>query len=153
MARQRYRSGDWFAVPVGEGTYVLGRIARQKGGIVFGYFFEPPFDHVPSLDEIGSRSAADSPTQMLFSHLGLRDGEWPVLGQQGDWKPDEWPLVEFERRIDDKLYAVRWDEETLNDELSSVRIDSSEAGSRPSDALAGAGAAVARLRRALGIDA
>jgi hypothetical protein len=152
MARQRYRNGDWFAAPLGDGTYALGRIARQHGGIVFGYFFAPPFDHVPSLDEVGSRTAADSATQMLFSHLGLRDGEWPILGQAGDWEPAEWPLVEFERRIDDKLFAVHWDEETLNDEVSSVRIDPSEAGRRPSDALAGAGAAVARLRRLLGVE-
>jgi hypothetical protein len=150
VARQRYRDGDWFAVPLGDGTYALGRIARSKSGIVFGYFFGPPLDHVPSLDEVGSRTAADSVTQMLFSHLGLRDGEWPVLGQT-EWNPEEWPLVEFERRIDDKLYAVRWNEETLNDEISSVRLDPSEAGQRPSDALAGAGAAVARLRRALGV--
>ena len=151
MTRQRYRTGDWFAVPLGDGTYVLGRIVRQEGGIVFGYFFAPPLDHVPTLDEVGARAARDSATQMLFSHLGLRDGEWPLLGQEGDWDPDEWPLVEFERRIDDKLYAVRWDEETLNHELSVVPIDAGEAGSRPSDALAGAGAAVARLRRALGV--
>ena len=150
MARQRYREGDWFAVPLGDGTYALGRIARHHGGIVFAYFFAPPFDHVPALDEAEARTAADASTQMLLSHLGLRDGEWPVLGQ-GEWKREEWPLVEFERQIDDKLFAVRWDDETLSEEVESRRIDASEAGSRPSDALAGAGAAVARLRRLLGV--
>ena len=149
MAGQRYREGDWFAVPLGDGTFVPGRIARHHRGIVFGYFF-PPVTHLPTVDELASLRAADSATQMLFSHLGLRDGEWPVLGQTGDWDPGEWPMVEFERRVDDRLYAIRWDEETLNKELSAVPVDPSEAGRRPWDALAGAGAAVARLRRLLG---
>jgi hypothetical protein len=148
VAAQRYREGDWFAVPLGDGTYVPGRIARHHRGIVFGYFF-PPVDRVPASDELATLRAADSAAQMLFSHLGLRDGEWPVLGQTGDWDPDEWPLVEFERRVDDTVYAIRWDEETLNEEVSSVRLDPAEAGKRPSDALAGAGAAVSRLRRLL----
>jgi hypothetical protein len=145
-ARQRYHEGDWFAVPLDEGTFVPGRIARHHRGILFAYFFAP-LDHVPTLDELGSLTAADSATQMLLSHLDLRDGAWPVIGQPGEWDPDAWPMVEFERRVDDAVYAIRWDDETLSEEVSSVRIDASEAGARPSDALAGSGAAVSRLRR------
>ena len=81
----RYREGDWFAAPLGDGTYVLGRIARHSKGIIFGYFFAPPFDHAPTLEEAAGRRAEESFTQFLFSHLGLRDGTWSVLGQTGDW--------------------------------------------------------------------
>ena len=94
---------------------------------------------------------------MLVSHLDLRDGAWPVLGQAGDWDPSAWPLVEFERRVEgpgggpETLYAIRWDERTLNEEVSARPIDPSEAGSRPRDVLSGAGAAVAKLRHALGL--
>src|SRR5262249_58700798 len=49
----RYREGDWFAVPLGDGRYVLGRIARHHRATVLGYFFKPAYDHVPTLDEIG----------------------------------------------------------------------------------------------------
>jgi hypothetical protein len=154
-ARQRYAEGDWFAVPLGDGTYALGRIARHHRGIVFAYFFSPAFDHVPTLDEVGSRPASKSTTQMLLSHMDLRDGDWPVLGQAGSWDPAAWPMVEFERLIEttgrpDVLYVIRWDEDTLTEEASSVRIDPGEAGKRPADLLSGAGAAVVRLRRALG---
>lgn len=152
-SRRPYREGDWFAVPLGDGRYVLGRIARHYRGIVFGYFFLPPYDRVPTLAEAGGRSAADASTQMLFSHLDLRDGVWPVVGQAGGWDPAAWPLVEFERRLEvpgrgDVLYAVRYDEHDLSREVSSERIDPAEAGKRPEDALSGAGAAVVRLREA-----
>jgi hypothetical protein len=133
---------------------VLGRIARHDRGTIFGYFFAPPFDHVPTSEELGDRRAEGSFTQMQFSHLGLRDGEWPVLGQAGEWDRSAWPLLEFERRLEwlgqeDRLYVVRRDEEKLNEMVSERRVDLSEAGKRPRDALAGAGAAVVRLRQEL----
>jgi hypothetical protein len=153
--RQQYREGDWFAVPLGDGTYVLGRISRHSHGIVFGYFFAPAVDHAPTLEEVGERTAEDSFLQMRFSHLGLRDGAWPVLGQSGDWDRDAWPLLEFENRLEvkgrpDVLYAVRLDEETVARMVSRRKVDLSEAGRRPEEALYGDLAAVIELRESLG---
>jgi hypothetical protein len=154
VAKPTYREGDWFAVPLDEDAFALGRIARHHQGIVFAYFFAPAFDHVPTLRETEGLTADHSITPMLVSHLDLRDGAWPVLGQADDWDRLAWPLVEFERRIEGPgggLYAIRWDEETLNEELSAHPIDASEAGLRPRDVLSGAGAAVVKLRHALGL--
>ena len=76
-----------------------------------------------------------------------------MLGQDGDWDPSAWPLVEFERRTEtsdgEALYAIRWDDRTLNEELSARPLDPSEAGATR-DVLSGSGAAVVRLRHALG---
>ena len=154
-SRQRYREGDWFVVPLDDGRCVLGRISRHSYGIVFGYFFAPPFDHEPRLEEVGGRTAADSFLQMRFSHLGLRDGAWPVLGQIGDWDRDAWPLLEFENRLEvkgrpDVLYAIRLDEDTVSRMVSRRKVDLSEAGRRPDQALFGDLAAVIELREALG---
>ena len=93
---------------------------------------------------------------MLVSHLDLRDGAWPVLGQAGDWDPSAWPLVEFERRVEGPRRPrpstrSAGTSETLNEEVSARPIDPSEAGLRPRDVLSGAGAAVAKLRHALGL--
>jgi hypothetical protein len=153
-ARQRYHEGDWFAAPLEDGTFVLGRIARHHRGTILGYFFAPPFDRVPTLDETAGRQAGDSFTQLLFSHLGLRDGEWPVLGQAGTWDRAAWPLLEFERRIDwpgqeDRLYVVRRDEENLNQTVDELRVDLSETGKRPSDSLHGSKAVLVHLQQEL----
>jgi hypothetical protein len=155
VPRQRYREGDWFAVPLGEGTWALGRIAREHRGIVFAYFFAPALRWQPTLEDARGLNAESALTQMLVSHLDLRDGVWPVLGQE-EWDPGAWPMVEFERTMqspgqDERLYAIRWDERTLNEELEARPLDNSEAGKRPRDVLSGSGAAAARLRHALGI--
>lgn len=152
----RYREGDWFAVPLGGEKFALGRIARHHRGIVFAYFFAPAFEHLPTLAETERLTADRALTQMLVSHLDLRDGAWPVLGQEEGWDPGAWPMVEFERRVEppggsEALQAIRWDERTLNEEASARPVDPSEAGSRPPDVLSGAGAAVVRLRHALGL--
>jgi hypothetical protein len=155
VPRQTYREGDWFAVPLGESAWALGRIAREHGGIVFAYFFAPAFEREPTLDDTRDLTAASAFTQMLVSHLDLRDGAWPVLGQEG-WDPDAWPMVEFERTMEapgegERLYAIVWDERTLNEELEARPLEASEAGRRPRDVLSGSGAAIARLRHALGV--
>ena len=152
--RQSYREGDWFAAPLGDGRYVLGRISRHAQGIVFAYFFAPPLDHLPTLEELGERRADDAFTQLRFSDLGLHDGDWPVLGQTGRWDREAWPLLEFENRLDvrggpDVLYAVRLAENTVSREVSVKRVDLSEAGKRPTQDLFGAEAAIIHLREML----
>jgi hypothetical protein len=154
QAAQEYREGDWFAVPLDDGRYVLGRIARHSNSIVFGYFFAPPFDHVPAPAEIGDRRAADSFIQLRFSCLGLERGDWPVLEQSGQWDREGWPLPEFENRLNvpgrpTVLYAIRLDEKTVSREVSRRRIDPKEAGKRPDESLFGTEAAAIRLRQAL----
>ncbi len=151
-----YREGDWFAVPLDDTNYALCRIARHDQGIVFVYVFGPAFDRLPTRADTAELTASDSLTQMLVSHLDLRDGVWPVLGQDEGWDPDAWPMVEFERRVDppgrpEELHAVLWDDRDLTREVSARRLDPSEAGRRPRDTLSGAGAAVVRLRQALGL--
>ena len=152
--KQRVREGDWFAAPLEDGRFVAGRVARYKAPTAFAYFFAPPFDRVPSLEDVAHLEAADSFTQMRFSHLGLRDGRWPVIGGTTAWDPAEWPMVEFERLYEwpdrpSKLFAIRYDERELGRQVEQRPIDLAEAGKRPSDASAGAVAAIVRLRREL----
>jgi hypothetical protein len=154
VPRQAYREGDWFTVPLGEGAWALGRIAREASGIVFAYFFAPALERPATLEDARGLTAAGSLTQMLVSHLDLRDGAWPVLGQE-EWDPADWPMVEFERVMEvgggERLFAIVWDERTLNDEVEARPLPPEEAGNRPRDVLSGSGAAVARLRHALDV--
>ena len=92
---------------------------------------------------------------MLVSHLDLRDGAWPVLGPASDWDPagGRWSSSSGASRVRRRprdLYAVRWDEETLNEEESDAAAGPGRAGSRPPDVLSGARRG-AELRRVLGV--
>ena len=47
--KRRYEEGDWFAVPLQNGGYSLGLVARADGeGGVLGYFFGPRREQLPT---------------------------------------------------------------------------------------------------------
>jgi hypothetical protein len=54
MPQANYNEGDWFAVPLREGGFAIGVIARvmpRKEGVVLGYFFGPRRNAVPTVEE------------------------------------------------------------------------------------------------------
>jgi hypothetical protein len=101
--RLPYREGDWFAVPLRDGGWAVGRVARMppppKRGIdLLGYFFGPIRDCVPVLKDVDSLASKDAVGIKCISDLGLISGRWPVLGGRGpDWaaERDRWPMPAF----------------------------------------------------------
>jgi hypothetical protein len=151
LAQQRYAAGDWFAVPLAERAVAVARIARHNRGIVYAYVFAPPRAEVPALAEVEHHRPDDAATHILVSHLALCDGAWPVLGQSA-FDPAEWPVAQLERHVD-RVYAVRWDEQTLSADVRARPLDPAEAGHRPPDGLLGTRAAETTLRRLFGLEA
>ncbi len=66
MKKLPYREGDWFAVPLQDGDYAVGLVARcPRGGKVFlGYFFGPRRKRMPNLKDLQGLTAEDA----LLSH-------------------------------------------------------------------------------------
>lgn len=150
----RPREGDWFAVPADDGTWIVGLVARRTGHVVLGYFFAPPRAEVPSLDDVRNLTAADSYTQLLFSDLEICNGKWPLIGHDDGFTRGAWPMVEFERVLEDgrgmpRVFAILYDEDDLNVEVSATEIDLAERDRRPRDVLSGAGAARVHLQHRL----
>src|SRR5687768_5375020 len=86
--RLPYKEGDWFAVPLRDGGWAVGRVARMppppKRGIhLLGYFFGPRRDRVPALDDVADLAPEAAISIERFSDLGLVRGTWPVLGGAG----------------------------------------------------------------------
>jgi len=53
MKRLSYREGTWFAVPLKDGGYAAGVVARVgRRGVLFGYFFGPRRPAAPSLSDL-----------------------------------------------------------------------------------------------------
>ena len=98
VAKPKYGPGSLFAVPLNDGGYGLGLVARMSSkGILLGYFFAPKWAQVPSLPEVKSLSPNDSVLIGRFSSLGLKQGTWEVLGSVLGWVPEEWPMPVFAR--------------------------------------------------------
>lgn len=90
-----YREGAAFAVPLPDGGFALGIVARMapNGKCLLGYFFGPRQD-TPNFD-LGSLSADAAVLVGRFGDLHLIDGKWKIVGQVPDWDRSRWPLPLF----------------------------------------------------------
>lgn len=144
MARRNYAVGDWFAVPLREGGFAVGVVARaQADGVLLGYFFGPKRDEVPELSDVEHLAASDAVLVCKFGHLGLVKKKWPVLGCLQGWDPQLWPMPTFVRfeELTGRSFRVIYADEDPNRLLREEQIPAGTAEQGPKDGLLGAGAA------------
>jgi hypothetical protein len=153
MARIGSHEGDWFAVPLRDGGFSTGVVARSNSkGVVLGYFFGPRWLNIPSIDVVDGLKKQYAVLVAHFSYLGLRSGRWPILGRAGNWDRTQWSNLRFVRyeELSGRTFAVYYDD---NDALNVVReleIPSIDAANDPEDGLMGAGFVEMRLTKILG---
>ena len=159
MARNRpqltvkVNEGDWYAVPLQNGGYAVGVVARTgKRGALFGYFFGPRREQLPTLDEVRELGLGDAISFELFGDLGIQNGKWTRLGRLETWERDKWPLPEF-GRIENEATGVAWiinyASGDLGDQPRERRCSVEEARRLPLDRWAGSGAVEIRLTQKL----
>lgn len=91
-----YKAGTCFAVPLDDGGFAYGIVARLNGkGIVLGYFFAPRVSGVEKSIDIAGFSANDAVFICRFGDLGLIKNEWIIINELPDWNPAEWPIPPF----------------------------------------------------------
>lgn len=95
-----YKEGTWFAVPLREGGFAVGVVARatEKGKILLCYFFGPRRMSVPTLEEVESLNSQDAIRKLQVGDLSLINGEWPIIGHSNAWKRADWSMPVFIRR-------------------------------------------------------
>ena len=147
-----YGEGDWFAVPLREGGFAVGVIARampHKEGILLGYFFGPRRDDVPTLDELKSLSASDAVLVDRFGQLGLVRGTWPLLGRIDGWDRGAWPTPAFGRfeELTGRAFKVIYDDANPNRLVREQQVAPYALVGLPKDGLSGAGAVERILTR------
>lgn len=142
MARGKYREGDWFAVPLREGGFGVGLIARANPkGVLLGYFFGPREGEIPSLDQVGELAATDAVLVGTFGHLGLTQGKWPIVGRRDDWDRLAWPMPAFVRyeELTGRSFKVFYDDDDPNLLLREEQIAAGVEEHGPADGMMGAG--------------
>ena len=121
-----YKEGTWFGVPLEEGGYAVGRVARHspKGMIILAYFFGPKRDRLPSVEEVEELSPSNAAEVCRVGDLGLINGDWPIIGDSPNWARDKWPIPSFTRRDDftKTAWRVSYSDDDPNVVLSDDRI-------------------------------
>jgi Immunity protein 26 len=128
MKRIKFSEGTWFGVPLSSGKFAVGLVARKSRGgqILLGYFFGPPRSTLPKIDELEKFKKNDSVYCKRFGYLGLREGEWPIIGTAEEWNRHDWPMPIFyidPLLIPGKIYKVFHSDEDPSVELSRVLIE------------------------------
>jgi hypothetical protein len=142
MAKVKYREGDWFAVPLRDGGFATGIIARANPkGVLLGYFFGPKREAVPSLDEVAELNPGDAILVRKFGHLGLTGGTWPVIGRFENWDRSQWTMPAFVRyeELTGRSFQVLYDPDDPNKFIREEQVSPGEAEQVPKDGLMGVG--------------
>lgn len=153
MAKVSYREGDWFAVPLREGGYAVGVVARANPkAALLGYFFGPRHSDVPTLADVEDLKPRDAVLVGKFGHLGLTGGTWPILGRLDGWDRDEWPMPVFVRyeELTGRSFHVFYDGDDPAKLLREEQIAPGTDEQGPKDGLMGAGFAEKVLTTLLG---
>ncbi len=90
--KRPYRPGDWFAIPLGDGRYAAGIVARGTRKAIAGYVFGESFEGVPSLHGLAELDASRAIWSGSFSDRAMVEDRWPVLGGRASFVSSEWPL-------------------------------------------------------------
>ncbi len=95
-----YEEGTWFAVPLRQGGYAVGRVARRapEGKIILAYLFGPNRERVPTVNELDHLEPDEAVKVIRAGDLGLLDGSWPVIGDSPRWERERWPMPTFIRK-------------------------------------------------------
>lgn len=140
-----YKEGTWFAVPLREGGYAAGVVAREvpgEGKIILAYFFGPKRDAVPAMEEL-ERLTPDAAIKVArVGDLGIMEGSWPLVGESENWDREKWPIPHFIRK--DDISRTAWRVVYADDNPNEVILEAPvpyETSGYERDALLGAGAA------------
>jgi len=95
--KMNYSEGDCFSIPLREGGFARGVVARMDGnGIIFGYFFGPKIAEFSDV-HVGDLRSDKAIFTGQFGDLGLLNEEWKVIGRVADWSRERWPMPSFLR--------------------------------------------------------
>lgn len=151
----KYDEGQWFAVPLRSGGYVLGLIVRgsyrTRGGL--GYFFGPRFDNIPHGMLTFSLRSVDAILIAWFGDLEIIEGRWPLIDNTQPFSRSDWPVPKFSRRdaLDPSMgWLVEYDQDVQGfDVVQGIRCRAAEIVGLPQDGVWGAGAIETQLTKLL----
>ena len=97
--KRPYRLGDWFAIPLGDGRYGVGIVARGTRKAIAGYVFAQPWSGLPSIEALASLDPAQASWSGAFSDRAIVEERWPVIGGSASFALSNWALEAHYERV------------------------------------------------------
>jgi hypothetical protein len=118
MKKIKAKEGDVFAVPLRQGGYAIGLIAREHKTITLGYFFDTVYSSVPEQMDVTDITKWKVALIGKFSSMGIENGEWPLLKTTFKFIREEWPIpvLKMQEPLSEKYFAVIYDDTLINEE-------------------------------------
>lgn len=148
MKRLRYREGDWFAIPLRDGSYARGVVTHlNKKGILLGYFFGPALKLMPTTAQGREMSPDKAVFVALCGDLGFVKERWRVVGPIEPWSRERWRIPRFVRKdiVSGSVVLVTYDDELREVVTEMPPIEEFRSLKLPEDGVWGAGAVETRL--------
>lgn len=118
----KINEGDMFAVPLRQGGYGIGLLARQNKGIALGYFFNKVFTSIP--EDLDTAGINHWKIILIgeFGLLGVNKGEWSLLKTNLKFKREEWPIpvLKMQDPITEQFFSVLYDDTLLNEQRYKI---------------------------------
>ena len=154
MAKKiKYQEGDVIAVPLQNGGYATGLVARTNSkGVVFGYFFGPKLNAISDISVNSKFQPEDAILVSQFGDNSVHGKSWSIVGNLPNYSPDIWKLPFFYRQaMGDNYYTIT----EYNDQLDcikewKVQLDDPSLKNMLSDGLMGSVLLQIKLTRLLG---
>jgi hypothetical protein len=151
--RLNYAEGTVFAIPLRSGGFAVGLVARAapRGRLLLVYLFGPRRESVPELAEVANVHASSAIRIVRAGDLHLIEGKWPVIGQLGEFRREDWPFPKFVRT--EELARRAWVVEYADDHPGHVVAETPVAfgaSKLDCDSSFGAGAVELLLTKLLG---
>jgi hypothetical protein len=148
-----YGEGTWFAVPLRNGGFAVGLVARatQKGPHVLAYLFGPKRESIPAFAEVSRLGNASAIKIARIGDLNLINGKWAIIGHARDFDRSAWPFPRFVRS--EEIARRAWVVEYADDDPGRVIAEVPVAygtSTLDRDAAFGAGAVELMLTKLLG---
>jgi len=141
MTDLNYREGDIFVVPLRNGGFSVGVIARspKDGKVLLGYFFRVRSEWSPNMT-LPKLEPKDAVKVARFGDLAIIKGNWRIIGRVPEWNRAEWKMPKFLRKDDlaKCAWLVTYADDDPNEQIS-IEACPFDATGYEKDSLLGAG--------------
>lgn len=116
MKKVKLKEGDIFLLPLINGGFSIGLLARVISWMSLGYFFKIRYSEAPQGIDTDILNKDNVLYIGKFSTRSLYIGEWKIIGTMPNWDRHYWDIPQFKIEATPVYYIV-----TLDDSLKEVK--------------------------------